>query len=295
MEFNILTKLPLNLKIGNFNINFTRNTEGTDSWIPFNGMAFYQPGEHEPDFTYTIDNVEKDNSGKLLYGSPINNLPTSIYRRDSGCYDWSVCNNVFKTLVSFRISPDWKNITLVEDNTDSNGENAFQEFGRIFSYAVLNHEACVLHGVVMEHEGRGILVTAASGVGKSTHTRMWRDNENALIINGDRCLCRKIDGKWYAYGMPWAGTSGEYINRRVPITAIVALKRGEQNETRRMSVFESAIYLMQRVFAPKWRCEMQTNALDLTQNMAETLPVIELKCRPDLESVAVLKKAISEL
>lgn len=295
MDYPVLNQTIKTLRIGEFNINFSRNIERLKSEIPLTGMAFYQPGSHNPDFTYTIDKVEKDSSGKRLFGSEDFMIPTFIYKRDSGYYDYLTTDHDGKPKLSFRISSDWTEFTLYEDNTDTNGERAFHEFGSIFSYAVLNHNACVLHGVVMEHDGRGILVAAASGAGKSTHTRMWRDNENALIINGDRCLCRKIDNKWYAYGMPWAGSSGEYINRRVIITAIVALKRGEQNETRRMSVFESAIYLMQRVFAPKWRCEMQTAALDLTQNIAEIIPVIELKCRPDLDSVATLKKAIDEL
>ena len=43
-----------------------------------------------------------------------------------------------------------------------------------------------------------------------------QDHKNALILNGDRCLCRKKHDVWYAYGMPWSGSSGEYINRRVP-------------------------------------------------------------------------------
>ena len=68
----------------------------------------------------------------------------------------------------------------------------------MFPYAVLNHHACVLHGVVMEYEGKGILVTAPAGTGKTTHTRMWRDWKHALILNGDRASA----GSWRAFGMP---------------------------------------------------------------------------------------------
>ena len=56
-----------------------------------------------------------------------------------------------------------------------------------------------------------------------------QDHKNALILNGDRCLCRKKHDVWYAYGMPWSGSSGEYINRRVPISCIVCLNRGLYN------------------------------------------------------------------
>ena len=69
--------------------------------------------------------------------------------------------------ISFRISPDWRQFILYEDTTQSKGEQAFREFGSLFPMPFLNHDACVLHGVVMEYEGKGILVTAPSGTGKN--------------------------------------------------------------------------------------------------------------------------------
>ena len=66
----------------------------------------------------------------------------------------------------------------------------------------------MLHGVLMEWQGKGIILTASSGTGKTTHARLWREYENALIINGDRVLIRKEEGQWYAFGTPWSGSSG---------------------------------------------------------------------------------------
>ena len=162
----------------------------------------------------------------------------------------------------------------------------------MFPYAVLNHHACVLHGVVMEYEGKGILVTAPAGTGKTTHTRMWRDRKHALSLTGDRCLCRKLEGVWYAYGMPWSGSSGESINRRVPVSCIVNLKRGNSNAVRSMSVFDGYIYLMQRIFAPVWPGALQRKGLDLCEELATEIPMLELSCKPDLESVEILEQAV---
>lgn len=292
MEYNFFSKKGKYLTIGDFNIACSKSRPDMSAEIPYSGMAFYHPGEYQADFQFNIENLESDNSGKCLFGSDDFIFPTHLYRRDSGDYDWIKKQNDRTPGLAFYISEDWTKFTLYEDGTDTKGERAFHEFGSLFSYAVLNHDACVLHGVVMEYEGRGILVTASSGTGKTTHTRMWRDYKNALILNGDRCLCRKIDGIWYAYGMPWSGSSGEYINRRVPITAIVSLRQDKTNHTRILSHFEGSIYLMQRIFAPVWQCEMQDKAFELTEELAGRFPVIELSCRPDLESVEVLEKAI---
>lgn len=294
MEDNCLNKKVKQLTIGDFVISCFGNSSSFRAKIPFSCMAFYHPEEKIPDFTFTIDNVEPDNSGKLLFGSDDFMFPTFLYQRASGYYDWITKQRDRTNGLSFRISQDWTKFTLYDDQTHTDGESAFHEFGSLFSYAVLPHHACVLHGVVMEHEGRGILITASSGTGKTTHTRMWRDYKNALILNGDRCLCRKIGNIWYAYGMPWSGSSGEYINRKVPVSCIISLNRGNTNTVMPMSVFDGSIYLMQRIFAPVWRGELQNTALNICEELATEIPMLKLFCKPDLESIEVLDQAVKK-
>lgn len=292
MENNHLGRNVFSLKIGNFIISISRGYSSIPFEIPASGMAFNLPNEALSDFQLMLDSVEPDNSGKLLFGSDDFAIPTFLYQRDSGCYDWITKQRDFSPGVSFRISEDWTRFILYEDCTNTRGERAFHEFGSLFSFAALNFTSCVLHGVVMEYEGKGILITASAGTGKTTHSRMWRDHKNALILNGDRCLCRKVNDTWFAYGMPWAGSSGEYINRKVPICCIVNLNRGIENIARKMSVSDSFVYLLQRIFAPIWQGNLQNKAIKLCEEMALDIPVIEFYCKPDLESVTVLEQAI---
>lgn len=294
MEDNRFNRNIKNLVIGGYVVSCCRNCIGMRAEIPFPGMAFYFPKEAQADFEFKLDIVEPDNSGKLLFGSDDFMIPTFICQHDSGYYDWITKQRDRSPGLAFRISPDWTKFTLYEDYTNTNGERAFHEFGSLFSYAVLNHHACVLHGVVMEYEEKGILVTAPAGTGKTTHTRMWRDYKHALILNGDRCLCRKVEGVWYAYGMPWSGSSGEYINRSVPISCIVSLKRGSINSVRPMSVFSGSVYLMQRIFAPVWQGNLQNKGFDLCEELATEIPMLELSCKPDLESVEILEQAVKK-
>ena len=292
MENSNIGSVSKNLVIGEFVISCYQKKPYLHIEIPTAAMAFYSPEELVPDFQFEVAEIKEDDSGKFLFGSEEYIIPTFLYQRESGGYDWITKQNNRTEKLSFHISSEWKNFTLYEDQTDSRGERAFHEFGSLFSYAVLNHYACVLHGVVMEYEGKGILVVAAAGTGKTTHTRMWRDYKSALIINGDRCLCRKKDDVWYAYGMPWSGSSGEYINRRVPISCIVNLNRGKENTVRKLSVFDGTLRLMQRVFAPAWPGEMQNKAFDYCEELASEIPVLDFYCRPDLESVEVLERAV---
>ncbi|MCI5648538.1 MAG: hypothetical protein MR332_03755 [Fusicatenibacter sp.] len=147
----------------------------------------------------------------------------------------------------------------------------------------------------MEHHDRGIIISAPSGTGKTTHARLWRDSKHALIINGDRAACQKIDGIWTGFGLPWSGTSGEQINRNVPITALVVLERGEQNQTERITSLEAFGAILPHVLCPTWDAELTGKAMELVDDFLRQIPVIRLRCRADLESVKILYQALEDL
>ena len=148
----------------------------------------------------------------------------------------------------------------------------------------------------MEYCGKGIIISAPSGTGKTTHARMWRDSRNALIINGDRSTCQKKNGIWTGFGLPWSGTSGEQINRSVPICAIVILERAEINQVQQITnPLETFISLLPHVQYPFWDTELTSKAMDLLDDFIQETPVLHLHCRPDLESVDVLENAINQL
>ena len=92
-----------------------------------------------------------------------------------------------------------------------------------------------------------------------------------------------------------SGSSGEYINRRVSIDVIVSLKQDTYNHVKRMSEIDGTLCLMQRIFAPVWEGSMQNSAFDISEELASEIPILELSCRPDFESVDVLKEAILNL
>ena len=78
---------------------------------------------------------------------------------------------------------------------------------RKIAEAILEKDGFLLHGVVLDVDGRGVAFLAPSGVGKSTHAARWLQilGERATVINGDKPLIRFTDGVPYAYGTPWAG------------------------------------------------------------------------------------------
>jgi len=89
----------------------------------------------------------------------------------------------------------------------------------------------LMHGVLMDCEGKGILLCAESGTGKSTHAALWLRllGDKCEIINGDKPLIRIQDGKAYAYGTPWCGKEEINKNARVTLDHICFIERAKDN------------------------------------------------------------------
>ncbi len=242
----------------------------------------------------TKDKMPNNSEKELLFGISECTYPTFAHRFNTGDYEFQFQQPNGQSGLTFYISKEWSKIILLEDDTDDNGYMLFNRLGALINLAVLDHDACVFHGVVMEYQGNGILVMASAGTGKTTHTDMWEKREKALIINGDRCLCRCIDGVWYAFGMPWAGSSGKVLNWKVQIHTIVMLERSQNNYVERISPFHAELCLLQRMFAPVSKGDLQERAFEYAYDITVKIPVFKLMCRPDYESVDVLKKAIQD-
>lgn len=198
-------------------------------------------------------------------------------------------------LLSYHVSADWKRITLLKDHSSSCGQMAFEYLAHLLTACMLAHGLLTFHGVLMEYEGNGIIISAASGTGKTTHARLWRDLRRALIINGDRAVCAKTAEGWKGYGLPWSGTSGEQINRSVAIRALVVLRRGETNEAHRISALEAFHQVFAHVLYPSWDKALTEKMMDLLESFLRDVPIFLLSCRPDAESVDVLHAALDEV
>lgn len=198
-------------------------------------------------------------------------------------------------LLSYHVSAGRKRITLLKDHSSSCGQMAFEYLAHLLTACMLAHGLLTFHGVLMEYEGNGIIISAASGTGKTTHARLWRDLRRALIINGDRAVCAKTAEGWTGYGLPWSGTSGEQINRSVVIRALVVLRRGETNEAHRISALEAFHQVFAHVLYPSWDKALTEKMVDLLESFLRDVPIFLLSCRPDAESVDVLHDALAEV
>lgn len=158
---------------------------------------------------------------------------------------------------------------------------------------LLHHEGLILHASFISWQGRGILFSAPSGTGKSTQAKLWEKHMGAAIINGDRAGIRCVDGKWSAYGLPYAGSSRIFRNESMPIQAIVILRRHHENRIRRMEEFEALRDLLPEFSAYRWSVNFMNKVLDIATELLQDVPVYCLECRPEQDAVQLLHDVLT--
>ena len=150
----------------------------------------------------------------------------------------------------------------------------------------------ILHSSFINWQNNGILFSAPSGTGKSTQADLWNKHENAEIINGDRAGVRNVDGVWSAYGLPVAGSSGIYKNKKAQISHIIVLRQGTENKLTRLSPRDAFIKIYSETTVHTWDDEFQNNILNMISDLVQNVPVYLYECLPDESAVEFLKEQI---
>lgn len=157
---------------------------------------------------------------------------------------------------------------------------------------LLQHNSLLLHASLIKYKGKTLAFAGPSGVGKSTQADIWHRFLGAEIINGDRAALRKADDGWYAYGCPYAGTSGIYKNDCGPLTAIILLEQAEENNLRRLTEAEAFRRIYQELSVHHWQRHFVAKATDLCLQLLAQTPVYLLKCRPEESAAELVKKGL---
>ncbi len=221
-----------------------------------------------------------------------------VYRQSDGTYDFELVERANEyVMLHFQVNQEWNEILLMEDHTESGGMAAFEYLSQITPGLFLKQRALTFHSCLIEYNDYAFAICADSGVGKTTRARLWRDEKNALILNGDRTVCQHGNEGWIAYGTPWSGTSGEQINRSAPLRALVILERADdcEQEVFRLSPMDALPRLMAHLLYPKWDGALTEIALTEFDRLLMELPVLHLRCRPDLEGVEMLERALEDI
>lgn len=143
----------------------------------------------------------------------------------------------------------------------------------------------LVHSSFIIYQGKGVLFTGKSGIGKTTQAELWEKYKGAEVVNGDKAFIRAVDGKFFAYGLPWKGSSEYCLNKSAELVGIVALEQSNENC---ISTLENSVErLLPHIFLPHWDKLCLAKALDTFDSLIKNVPLWLLECRPDEEAVRV--------
>ena len=162
-----------------------------------------------------------------------------------------------------------------------------------YAYATADKKTVLMHASVVSLEGRGYLMTAPSGTGKSTHTRLWRQCfDQCELVNDDNPVVRIEQGKAIVYGSPWSGKTPCYRNVCHPVGAYVRLFQEPENNIHPYQPLEAYAMLLPAMSCMVWDKRMQTGVSKTVAEMVRLNPMYRLGCRPDEAAARLCRDTI---
>lgn len=163
-----------------------------------------------------------------------------------------------------------------------------------FHHQLLQRGACVLHASYVNYNGKALLFTGPSNVGKSTQADLWNQYAECEIINGDRALIRERGNGLYVYGYPCCGTSAICKNVTLPLDTIVILEQAERNQLVELPMIDKIRMLTSAIELYPWDLKEIDQAFMVAENIAKNVRVIKLCCLPDKGAFEILKQYLEE-
>ena len=182
---------------------------------------------------------------------------------------------------------------------DDQAFTSYLRFGLWFALGIsaARRMVAAVHSSTIVYNDKAVMFLGESGTGKSTHTRLWRENiEGATLLNDDSPFVGSADGKPLVYGSPWSGKTHCYKNQQYPMRAIVRLSQAPHNKIRRLKGV-AAIGALLPSLPPAFAFDSRLKELmfDILGKVLEQVEVYHLECLPDADAAKVAHKALFEL
>lgn len=146
----------------------------------------------------------------------------------------------------------------------------------------------LMHGSVIAYKDVGYMFSAPSGVGKSTRTKLWRQEfPGSIVVNGDKPLIQVKQDGVYAYGTPWCGK--EYWNNNIGIKlqAIFILERAIEDESDTIYQIDN-LNAYDCIFSQAYKPQNTSSlikTLKLIDEMKDKVCIYRFRSNPTRESV----------
>ena len=152
----------------------------------------------------------------------------------------------------------------------------------------------VFHSSAISVDGNGFLITARSGVGKSTHSKLLEQyiGDSFKYINDDKPLLKVDADSATIYSTPWNGKERRGNNISSPLRAIIFLNRGLTNTYRKIDNKEEIyIKMLSQIYLPKEKSKRE-KALIIADKLLNNVNFYEINVTKDIESAKMTYEEI---
>ncbi len=176
----------------------------------------------------------------------------------------------------------------------TDGDREYLKSGSMFNNRLLYLGGATIHGSCIEYKGEAVIFSAPCGTGKSTHTSLWKKTfgDDVGFINDDKPCVRFEDDCPMVYGAPWSGKTDLQSNKKVPLKAIVFIKRADENSITTLDGATALCYLRDQTFSPFYDAVLSLKNLEVIEKLIASVPIYVLSCNMETDAAITAKNAI---
>lgn len=283
-------------RIGGHTVSVGFNTAGTIEELLPNLAPFEYNGDEEAVLTVIVaDDIQWEADLTEIGCFDVGGSNHEVFRTPTGGYLFNIYDTIGHLCCRMQATPDFGecHATLYPGTHSQRNYGLNNCLMMAYAFATATMDTVLIHSSVIRCDGKGYLMTAPSGTGKSTHTYMWYTAiPGCDLMNDDNPIIRILDGKAIVYGSPWSGKTPCYRNIQAPIGGIVRIKQQPENSIRRLGATEAFTMLLPACSSMKWDARVYNGICDSITKFIQTCGIWELGCLPNKEAAILCHDTI---
>lgn len=188
---------------------------------------------------------------------------------------------------------DLKNEVLESNNGKVYVNEEISALYRKIADLFIEQDIVVIHGSSFKVKDKAFLITARSGVGKSTHVRLLKKylKDELTYINDDKPLL-EVKDELMLYSSPWNGKERKGTNTKAPLSSIIFLNRGESNTYKKLENKEEIYFrLLSQIYLPKDKAKRE-KGLKLIDILLKRISFYEINVNMDISAAEMTYERI---
>ncbi|MBR4083967.1 MAG: PqqD family peptide modification chaperone [Lachnospiraceae bacterium] len=149
-----------------------------------------------------------------------------------------------------------------------------------------------LHSASLLYKEKAWLFSGHSGMGKSTHTNLWKKLYKITLLNGDLNLLAFENGQPVVHGIPWCGTSEICTTVTVALGGIILLNQASSDRIEKLPEDKKQLLVSQRLISPAWTTDLFDRNMKIVKDIVSKIMVCKLHCTKEPTASEVMKKYI---